>query len=310
MNRTDSVPANSANLTGLNVCARADVNITYKSENSKQVEITMIGELKLLETVEIPHKTNYTFNSHVAEDGKLAFRIPAGTYIINLVTRKENILPNLFYKKMFIPIEDYDISNELGIKFDRIYANLSKNELYEAMFRSELSNSSNILEPIEKCIQEVKWSPVGLHDNTKSLLAVLNSTGSLNIYQKIIDKDFFEKYSNIINITEKFISITKSDWKEPSKDANIYEELNSRAEQVKPATFEWGNVLKSKQATNFAYFISAFSNGDLTFWTINENNNSFSSTFVSKFSLNMDISYLKWQHSDTNGKYLLSNLVL
>lgn len=206
----------------------------------------MCGEFKYLESLEFENQLSNTFACEYSMDGRISIITGVGIYILQLCLKPENTTPSICFKRYYIPVENYVLGTKLGIDPNKFAKDLCRNELYELCLTTNISPKLYLFNEVESKISMAKWSPSYI-DKSNCVLAVLNNTGSLNIYARIFTHSICENYLSICNVSEHIISLyKKKNWKiiKNLSSSDTFEELKLRI-QIKPTSIY--KLLISKQ---------------------------------------------------------------
>lgn len=196
----------------------------------------MCSTFKYLETIPFSNQVSNGFSCEHSDDGRFSVTTDVGIYILQLCLKPECANPSVYFKKFYVPVENYAIGSKLGINVNDFAKELDRLEFYELCLEVDISPNLFLFNDIESKFSTTKWSSSGL-DQSNCVIAALTNTGLLQVYARTFANIICEEYVPICNVSEHIIALYKATnhWKSVKhlSPSEILCELKNRIE-IKP----------------------------------------------------------------------------
>ncbi|XP_008543365.1 uncharacterized protein LOC103568316 [Microplitis demolitor] len=242
-----------------------------------------------------------------SQDNQISVLTEKGVHIFELQPNPLCAYPTAKFKRSFIYASSYLPIGKFLPHMSLIINEFTRNDMYS--FLLDVTLTPKIQDKIDHTprIVGVAWSPIKLLSPSKCLLAVVTSTGAIDVTTKI--RNSWYSISNLSAL-----------WWETVKDELEYDPENIQADLVNADKFRsnlqrllgtaitWSPLYEDK-SLSYSYLVTGYRSGDLVIWKVMkvfEIKIKVQPTIVYRtcFDINVKISKLVWVNLDTN-KYLI-----
>ncbi|XP_066263058.1 uncharacterized protein [Euwallacea similis] len=225
--------------------------------------------LKPLDSFKLTGRLTTNFACDFSGDDRICIVSDVGVYI---VTQKPNLnsnMPQYSCEKSFIPPSSYTLCEHLDIDINLFFHELPKDVLYEVLGRVELSQNLRCATPSNATVIHAQWSECNMVDGAFSMLGLLTSLYSLDIYVWSIWETDLSKYKLVLNLTKCVLEKKQPDFIYSNRLPPLQKirELRKRVELISPLTFTWGHTFSCNNVNYTVIFLGHF-NGDISIWKI------------------------------------------
>lgn len=269
----------------------------------------MIPNLKLLDSFKLTGHLNANFACELSSDDRIFVICESSLYVLTLRPDLSSTFPQYSYQKVVIEPSAYALCEHIDIDINTFIHDLPKDALYEATARLDLSHNLQSAAPCTISQIQAQWSESNMVDKAFSMLGVLTSLYSLNIYVRRTTEVGLTEYKSMLNLTEAILDRRKSEFIYSVKLPPIQKmrELKKRVEYISPLTFTWGHTFQINGDNCTVVFIGHFK-GDISIWKVHSVSScerEVNKEFLVRYSTKLgDISTLYWHRTEQFGGVL------
>ena len=196
----------------------------------------MCSYFRHLDLIKLP-KASFDW-CQVSQNGQISVICKEGSILVVLQVRPfdDYTLPILSAKRLIVRPSSFALSENLDLNANTFLSKLTREQLYEAVLRTDMTAVLENGLPVESKIVKVAWSPGNMVDDYDCAVAILTNTSSLEIHVKTYDCSYTEQFVLLCNVTEMYIKLCGKMWKATStlNAHEKFEEINKRIDEVKP----------------------------------------------------------------------------
>lgn len=269
----------------------------------------MIPNLKLLDSFKLTGHLNVNFACELSSDDRIFVICESSLYVLTLRPDLRSTLPQYSYQKVVIEPSTYALCAHLDLDINSFIHDLPKDALYEATARMDLSHNLQSAAPFTISQIQAQWSESNMVDKAFSMLGVLTSLYTLDIYVRRTSEVGLTEYKSMLNLTKAILDRRKGEFVYSTKLPPIQKmrELKKRVEYISPITFTWGHTFQINGDNCTVVFIGHFK-GEISIWKIHSVlacEQEINKEFLVRYSTKLgDISTLYWHRTEQFGGVL------
>ncbi|KAH0554131.1 uncharacterized protein LOC123264203 [Cotesia glomerata] len=242
-----------------------------------------------------------------SQDNQISVITEKGVHILELQPNPLCAYPSAKFKRSFIYATDYLPVWPYLPNLNTIINEFSRNDLYS--FLLDVTLTPKIKDKVDHIprIVDLSWSPIKLLSPSKCLLAIVTSTGAIDITAKIRSN-----WYSIINLSNLWLEAVKDELEYNSKSSQVNaddaDKFKSTLQRLCGTALAWSPLFQDKSIF-YSYLLTGYRSSDLVIWKvikIHEVEVKVLPTIVyhMRFDINVKITKLIWINLDIN-KYLI-----
>ncbi|KAL6267332.1 hypothetical protein P5V15_000407 [Pogonomyrmex californicus] len=252
------------------------------------------------------------FATQWSPDNQISIITENGIHVLEL--QPSPMSPNPIFKFTRSFIYPPDTLSAFIDKIGSLEWNLQHEEIYSALMNDISSKLDGIPDKLPRIVKAA-WSPKNLIFRKQCILAILNSTGAVELLHKVSNN-----WHSICDISSFRMKIVEDEIKTSlnehnkrnkrfhAKSNNQYANIIENFRKLQACSITWSELYK-KGDTSFAYFSVAYCYGDILIWKISRVSSfktSLQPMLVGRINLNnpLKVNVLCWITINTN-KYLI-----
>ncbi|XP_066588142.1 uncharacterized protein [Prorops nasuta] len=209
---------------------------------------------------------NTTFSVEWSQNNMISVITANGVHIFELIPSPMSPQQTMKFARSFIHPSTVLPGHPFATDIEARITKMSREEVYCMFLEGSIIPKFTDLADITPTINRVSWSPQGLIESSKSLLAICTSSGAIELLHKV------SKYwYSVCDLTSYLLKIVEDEVKLNIRNCVekqlYFDTIISNVRKVVACTMVWSNLFITEKLS-FAYLVTAYRSSDIIIWKI------------------------------------------
>ncbi|PNF28018.1 hypothetical protein B7P43_G13849 [Cryptotermes secundus] len=220
-------------------------------------------ELEEIHTLALSPAVAASFAALWSDDDKISVITEKGLHVMELVPDPDGAQQVLELRRSWVKPCDYFPTSETGIDYNSLIWKLDQQDAYRLILDTCLAPNLTTTKSVAPYITQVAWSPAGMLQYGRCLLASLTNYGCV-----LVHMPQSKQWSTMVDISSLWSKHCSENWGDDGDINGDISILQSRAEKLKATAITWGNIMSDGDRT-YSYLMVGLLNGVIVVWQIN-----------------------------------------